>query len=164
MRRTTYDKGNVSEAAVMSAYLKAGVTVSIPFGTGAPYDFIVDTGMRLFKIQVKTGRFHKGRIIYNSRRRERESSPFAARLYTETEVDYFAVYYPSAGAIYVVPRRLCGGEGCLRLDPTHTGQQKLIRWARDFTWENHIRDITECSTEVSSNVEKDTIRTFTTGI
>ncbi len=51
--QTTYDKGNVSEGIVLSAYLKAGFIVSVPFGTGAPYDLPVDTGSQLCRIQVK---------------------------------------------------------------------------------------------------------------
>lgn len=49
-----YELGNKSEAVVLTAYLDAGFTVSIPFGTGGSYDFIVDSGIRLYKIQVKT--------------------------------------------------------------------------------------------------------------
>lgn len=33
MRQTTYDKGNISEAIVLSAYIQAGFNVSLPFGT-----------------------------------------------------------------------------------------------------------------------------------
>jgi hypothetical protein len=142
MKKTTYDKGNISEGIVMSAYIKAGLTVSVPFGTGAPYDLIVDNGSRLYKIQVKTGRFYKGCILYNGKRRVREAHPYATRPYSKTEVDYFAVYYPLADSIYVVPLKICGSDGCLRLDPVLNGQQKLIRWAKDFTWMKHIEELT----------------------
>lgn len=33
-----YELGNISESIVLGAYLDAGFTVSIPFGTGASYD------------------------------------------------------------------------------------------------------------------------------
>ena len=64
------------------------------------------------------------------------------RLYMESEVDYFAVYYPVSGTIYVVPLKECNGGGCLRVAPVHNGQQKLIRWAKDFTWETHLKELT----------------------
>ncbi len=126
----------------MSAYIKAGFTVSVPFGTGAPYDLIVDNGSCLYKVQVKTGWRCKGCILYRSTRRVREAHPYAARPYTETEVDYFAIYHPPTDSIYVVPFKICSGNGCLRLDPVHNGQQKLIRWARDFTWAKHVEELT----------------------
>jgi hypothetical protein len=147
MMKTSYDKGNISEGIVMSAYIKEGLTVSIPFGTGAPYDLIVDNGTHLYKIQVKTGRFYKGCILYKGRRRVREAHPYAMRRYTETEVDYFAVYYPSRDSIYVVPFKICDSDGCLRLDPVLNGQQKLIRWAKDFKWAKHIEELTGLSTQ-----------------
>lgn len=149
MKDKTYDRGNISEGIVMGSYLKAGFTVSIPFGTGAPYDLVVDTGSRLCKIQVKTGWFRKGCIVYNGKRRMREAYPYATRPYMESEVDYFAIYYPPTESIYVVPFKICSGNGCLRLDPVHNGQQKLIRWARDFTWEKHIEELTECPVDLS---------------
>ncbi|MDQ3684849.1 MAG: group I intron-associated PD-(D/E)XK endonuclease [Acidobacteriota bacterium] len=137
----TYDRGNISEALVMAAYLKAGLMVSVPFGTGAPYDLIVDTGSRLYKIQIKTGWLRKGCINYKSRRRIREAHPYATRPYAETEMDYFAIYYPPTTSIYAVPFRVCHSDGCLRLDPVQNGQQKLIRWAQDFSWEKHIQKL-----------------------
>ena len=106
MEETTYDKGNISESIVMSAYLKAGFTVSIPFGSGAPYDLIVDTGSRLYKIQVKTGWFHNGRILYRGKRRMREAFPYATRPYTELEVDFFAIHYPAAESIDIIGNRV----------------------------------------------------------
>ena len=154
MNGTTYEKGNVSESLVLSAYLKAGFTVSIPFGTGAAYDFIVDAGTRFFRIQVKTGRFRKGCVIYNTKRRMREASPYATRSYTDAEVDNFASYYPPTDAIFVVPRRICGSEGCLRLDPVNNGQQKFIRWASEFSWEEHVKTLAQLLTETISDVEK----------
>lgn len=141
MKQTTYDRGNVSESIVMAAYLKAGFVVSIPFGTGAPYDLIVDTGNRLCRVQVKTGWLRKGCIIYKGKRRVREAHPYATRPYTESEVNYFAIYYPLAESTYVVPFGICGSNGCLRLDPAHNGQRKLIRWAEGFTWEKHIEEL-----------------------
>ena len=123
MRETTYDRGNISESILLQAYLKAGLIVSIPFGSGAPYDLIVDTGKRAYKIQVKTGWYRKGCVIFRGNRRVRESAPYKARTYTEDEVDFFAVYYPPSESVYVVPHSFfCRGFGCLRLEPVLNGQ------------------------------------------
>jgi len=149
MKQTTYDRGNVSESIVMTAYVKAGFMVSVPFGAGAPYDLIVDTGNRLCKIQVKTGWLRKGCILYNGKRRVREAHPYATRPYLESEVDYFAIYYPLTESIYVVPFRKCGSSGCLRLEPVQNGQEKLIRWAKEFIWESHIDELRERSIQLS---------------
>ena len=45
--RTTFDIGNEAEGVVLGHYIKAGLRVCIPFGTGGPYDLAVDTGTRM---------------------------------------------------------------------------------------------------------------------
>ena len=152
MNGTTYDNGNISESILLQEYLKAGFIVSIPFGTGAPYDLVIDTGEGAYKVQVKTGWYQKGCIIFRGSRRVREASPYKARAYKDNEVDFLAVYYPPLNSIYVVPRSFCaGGFGCLRLEPVLNGQQKLIRWARDYTWEKHMADL---QSELLSEVDR----------
>ncbi|HYP51538.1 MAG TPA: group I intron-associated PD-(D/E)XK endonuclease [Pyrinomonadaceae bacterium] len=64
-----YELGNSSESIVLSAYIKAGFTVSIPFGSGASYDLLVDTGTDIFKVQVKTAWISQGVIKYKCLRR-----------------------------------------------------------------------------------------------
>lgn len=140
-RETTYDKGNISESIVLSAYLRAGFNVSVPFGTGAPYDLVVDNCGTFFRVQVKTAWYKNGCILYKGRRRVRDASHNAMRSYTREEVDYFAIYYPKNGQIYVVP--LHNSDGCLRIEPTLNSQRKHIRWAIDFTWDKHVAELNE---------------------
>jgi hypothetical protein len=137
----TMHKGNSSEAIVLAAYTRAGFLVSVPFGGGGAYDLIVDTGMRLLKVQVKTGRHQKGRLLYNGRRRIKDSNQNGMRRYRSDEVDVFAVYDPEGDSLYAAPPTAMATEGCLRLEPVLNGQQKLIRWARNYTWEKHIAEL-----------------------
>jgi hypothetical protein len=137
----------------------------VPFGSGAPYDLIVDANSNLYKIQIKTDWFRNGCVVYRGVRRMREASPYAVHAYRESEVDYFVIYYPAEDSIYVVPFKICCGDGCLRLHPVNNGQQKLIRWALDFTWEQHIKTLTERSGKSicpSSVDETETALVFTT--
>jgi hypothetical protein len=137
--------GNVSESKVLSAYIEAGFFVSVPFGGGCAYDLVVDLGPMFKRIQVKTGWPRKGCIAYKGRRRIRDSSRNGMRGYRVDEIDYFAVYYPPTGEIYVVPSSGQNGDGSLRLDPTLNSQQKHIKWARDYTWEKHIAELRRSS-------------------
>jgi hypothetical protein len=134
----TMHKGNSSEALILAAYTRAGFAVSLPFGSGCAYDMIVDTGARLIKVQVKTGWHNGGCLLYKGRRRIKDSNQNGLRRYRTDEVDFFAVYDPVTDAIYVVMPADMGVDGCLRLEPVLNGQQKFIRWARDYTWEKHI--------------------------
>ena len=138
---STIDVGNMSEAFVLTAYTDAGFFVSVPFGNGCAYDLVVDTGRRLYKIQVKTGWSHQGCLNFKGQRRIRESGHNGMRRYQVGEVDFFAVYYPLDGRIYVVPFEVMGTYGRLRVEPVMNGQRKFIRWAADFTWEKHVEQL-----------------------
>jgi PD-(D/E)XK endonuclease len=135
-----YEFGNMSEGIVLSAYLRAGFTVSLPFGTGASYDLVVDAGPRLLEIQVKTAWISKGCVLYKSQRRQ-PGTGLTRRPYRNGEVDYFVAYCPTNGSLYVVPAKNHGVEGRLRLSPVKNGQMKLVKWAVDFTWERHIEEL-----------------------
>lgn len=137
----TMHKGNSSEAIVLAAYTRAGFFVSVPFGGGSAYDLIVDTGMRLLKVQVKTGWRRTGCLLYTGRRRIKDSNQNGMRRYRTDEVDIFAVYDPETDNLYAVPPTAMITQGCLRLEPVLNGQQKFVRWARDYTWEKHIAEL-----------------------
>ena len=135
-----YEIGNTSESIVLFAYLSAGFAVSIPFGTGASYDLVVDAESRLLKVQVKTAWISKGCIVYKSQRR-RPGSGLSRGPYRSGEVDYFVAYCPQNGNLYAVPAENHGVAGRLRLEPVRNGQAKLVKWAADYSWEHHIEEL-----------------------
>lgn len=146
-----YERGNSSEGLVLTAYLNEGFTVSLPFGSGACYDLIIDVGLRLYKIQVKTAWVGGGCVQYKSQRRQPGHS-LTRRPYKNGEVDYFAVYCPKTGNLYAVPAENHGGQGRLRLADARNGQAKLVRRAEDFTWEKHIKDLRDQCARQDSNL------------
>lgn len=136
----TMEKGNSSEAIVLAAYTRAGFVVSIPFGSGAAYDLIVDTGKQLLRVQVKTGWRSGGCLFYKMRRRIRDTHFNAMRKYTDDDFDYLAIYDPSSEQVYVVPSTMMEGDR-LRFEPPRNNQKALIKWAADFTWDKHLLSI-----------------------
>ena len=92
--RTTFDIGNEAEGVVLGHYVKAGLRVCIPFGTGGPYDLAVDTGTRIVKVQVKTAILGKGCILCRTRRRN-ASYDKTMRRYEKGEVDFFRYLLPT---------------------------------------------------------------------
>jgi len=143
----TLYKGNSSEAIVLAAYIQAGFLVSLPFGGGAAYDLVVDTGTRLLKVQVKTGKLEAGCVIFNARR-HRGSKLNTFSRYRVGEVDFFAVWCPGNQQMYATPaEHALTVEGRLRIAETQNFQQKKIRWARDFSWKAHLASL---KTEIAS--------------
>ena len=134
-----YELGNKSEAIVLNSYLNAGFIISIPFGAGASYDFIVDSGFRLYKIQVKTAWAVQGVIKYKCLRRQPGNKTH--RPYIDGEADYLAIYYPTLKTLYGVPAKNHLAYGWLRLEPAKNGQSKSVRWASDYSWEKHLAEL-----------------------
>jgi hypothetical protein len=135
-----YDLGSTTEAIVLSAYLRSGFQVSVPFSKLAAYDLIVDTGKRLLKVQAKTAWIRAGCMNYHSRRRV-GGSYNDRRAYEDGEIDYFAVYCPQTNSLFVIPAEGHGKAGMLRIEPTKNNQKKMVKWAKDFSWDKHIEEL-----------------------
>lgn len=76
----------------MTTLLQKGYHVSIPFGE-YEYDLIVDDGVELHRVQVKTARVNGDSIIFETR----------SRVHTYENVDQFGVYCPEFDTVYLVP-------------------------------------------------------------
>jgi PD-(D/E)XK endonuclease len=146
-----YEHGNNSEAVVLAAYLAAGFNVSVPFGSGACYDLVVDAGPRFLKVQVKTAWISGGCVLYKSQRRQ-PGAGLTRRPYRSGEVDYFVAYCPANRSIYAVPAEGHGVSGRLRLAPTRNGQSKLVKWAADYGWERHVEGLKKWCAWQGSNL------------
>ena len=126
----TREKGNLTEAKILAALVAAGYLVSIPFGEGHKYDFIIDDSSSLWRVQCKTGRVKKGVLIFNS---YSQSGNGATKQGYYGLADLFAVLHPESGEVYLVPVEKFGSTGIsLRLVPTTNGQVQKINWAVDY--------------------------------
>jgi hypothetical protein len=106
-------QGEFAELTFMQKAFSLGFSVSKPYGESARYDFIVDSGSRLVRIQVKSVR-DVSRQISNYKvtvvtGRER-------RPYTTDEIDFVAAYVIPEDIWYMVPVKAINGN-CLLLAP-----------------------------------------------
>lgn len=126
----TKAKGEISEGVVIACLLKQGFSVSLPFGNNQRYDLILDDGERLQRLQVKTGRYAEGCVIFQTASKNGFTN---VRRGYAGEVDLFIIYCPELEAIYSVPVAICGrNEMRLRVDPARGGPKSTVRWAADF--------------------------------
>jgi hypothetical protein len=123
-------RGNEAEALVLAGLVQRGYEVSVPFGSGQPYDLLVDLGERDFlRVQCKRAWPVRGCVVFNCRSTDHGRGP---RPYTGL-ADIFGVYFPPTSAIYLVPiDALPGFEGRLRLEPPLNNQRRKIRLAAEF--------------------------------
>lgn len=117
----------------MLALREVGFAVLVPFGENTRYDLVIDDGVKLAKVQCKTGRLRKGAVIWSMcSNYGHHSNPRLVHRDYQGQVDYFAVFCPETRGVYLIPmndlpmRR----QGNLRVVPSKNNQNKLIRDAR----------------------------------
>jgi hypothetical protein len=88
--------GEAVEAAFLAKAAMLDFPVSKPWGDSRAYDFVVDGGHRLWKVQVKCATSHRG-----SRCSVRAAG--SGPLYTTEDIDFLVAYVISKDLWYVVP-------------------------------------------------------------
>lgn len=121
--------GDMTALAVMLAFHEAGLSVMVPFGENTRYDLVVDDGVCLSRIQCKTGRLVRGAVVFKTcSSYAHHPNPEKARRDYLGDIDYFAVYCPDGGSIYVVPVEEVGTcQAALRVEPPRNAQRRRIR-------------------------------------
>lgn len=141
MENTQY-KGALTEQKCFLKCIEMGYTVSKPIFDNARYDFILDTGKKLLKIQIKTSRWkdeeHTG-FIFNCYSQHATMTGNKIMKYTKDEIDFFMT--EKEGKFYLYPAPEQGlKEKTLRVLPTKSGQIKNISFAKDYLFEEVIKD------------------------
>lgn len=98
------DLGQVAELRFELQASLNGFTVSRPYGDSASYDFIIDDGRRLLRVQVKSSQYID---LKRPRRMKFQLSHGAnKRSYKRGAVDLFALYSARSDVFYLIPARL----------------------------------------------------------
>lgn len=138
----TKQKGNLTELQCLTAFVKNGCAVSIPYGDCYQYDFIADVDGQLIKVQVKTSAMKDENAIEFSCRSTYMNSKGAINVrYNAKNVDYFATYWNEQ--CYIVPFKECSVTKILRFAPTKSGQIKGVTFAEDYTIEKQLNILKE---------------------
>lgn len=129
------DVGDRSTLAVMLGLANAGRTILVPFGENTRYDLVIDEEGCFSRIQCKTGRLRDGAVWFRTSStycHHPRPSP-SMRSYHD-EIDYFGVYCPDNGAVYLVPFDAAPNRSsaALRVEPSRNGQARRIRHAADY--------------------------------
>jgi hypothetical protein len=131
--------GEISQAYVIAKLVEIGYEVLIPYGDNLRYDLVIgDIDGKLWRLQCKTGwtekdgayiKFATASSYYHTRAGRTRHK----RRDYRGQIDYFAVYCPAVGKVYLVPVDHVGtSSAMLRLLPTRNKQEKGVRWAKDY--------------------------------
>ena len=95
-------EGEQGELAFLSKASSLGFALSLPYGHMQRYDFIVDSGTNVWRMQVKTTtHMLNGLYLVGIHHRANQS----ARAYTASEIDFVAVYILPEKTWYILPVR-----------------------------------------------------------
>ncbi|HXM22490.1 MAG TPA: group I intron-associated PD-(D/E)XK endonuclease [Terriglobales bacterium] len=111
-------KGDLAELAFLYKAASLGFGVAQPYGDKERYDFILDSGERFWRVQVKSTSGaeadHTGYLVsacHNSPNNKIEP-------YRADEIDFFAAYIVPLGIWYVVPVNQLGSHRFMRFYPS----------------------------------------------
>jgi hypothetical protein len=129
------DVGDRSTLAIMSALQESGYALYLPFGENTRCDLLVERDTELIRIQCKTGRLRNGAIrfavcsCYGHHR-----NPETARRTYQGQIDFFAVYCPEMGSVYLIPIEdvPLKSAAYLRVHAPRNNQRRGIRFAADY--------------------------------
>src|SRR5271167_1660158 len=91
--------GEAAEAAFLAKVTSLGFGVAKPWGDSERYDFILDSGQRLWRVQVKSGCHRRNRRYgLHGMCGNREQTQ-----YTSEDIDIFVAYLIPVDVWYVIP-------------------------------------------------------------
>ncbi len=128
------DKGGIAEAAVTLEALRHGFVVSRPVTDGTRYDLIVDTGARLWRVQVKWAATEGETIVIRNRTVRVTTRGRVITRYCASEVDAIAGYNADHDVCVLVPidEIQDAVHMALRLAPTRNNQRVGVRMAEKY--------------------------------
>jgi hypothetical protein len=137
--KNTAKKGEITEIMVLAKLIQLGYACLIPWGHDHRYDIAIDHGRKLVRIQCKTARYSEesGSLQFNTAIKYARvgGKPHIKKGY-KGEADYFGIYSPDTGKVYLVPVEDAPGDvATLRLYATKNNQHKGVRWADEYELE-----------------------------
>jgi len=131
MEKNTQYIGYLTEQKCYVKCLEEGFQISKPLFDNNRYDFILDTGEKLLKIQVKSSTWNEDHsaFTFNGYSQHQTANGNKRMKYTKKEVDYFMT--EKDGIFYLYPAE---EEGFLTktLRVFSNQNQPTIKWAKDY--------------------------------
>jgi hypothetical protein len=126
-------KGDVAELYIAAVLIDSGYTISKPLGENQAYDLVVDSGIKLLRLQCKYITLKKNGIIAIAKR-TCDARSVVLTPYSSDNVDAFAVYCPTNKQIYYVRigEFTTNTSISLRIEPPKNKQTYNIRLASDY--------------------------------
>ncbi len=141
-KENTAQRGLVGQTIILAKLVEMGKEVLLPWGDHRRYDIAyyepgdAFKAARLVRIQCKVGWFYDDEAGIEFSTISVLVKPGKGHVLGgyRGEIEYFAVYCPDNGKIYLIPEDNVpdGSKAKLRLKRTKNNQQQGILWAKDY--------------------------------
>ena len=131
------DTGDRTEAAVLSALLDRGYSVSVPFGDNDPYDLVVDRSGSFIRVQCKTAWRNKPETIrFNTHSQTTTDGEYTETTY-QGAVDAFAVRFSEGDTMFWIPVEQATKQ---KMELRFDGEigHPSINWAAEYTFDEQL--------------------------
>ena len=133
--------GNIGEAKTLAKFVELQIPVYQPFGDTETADMVVEFKGKLQKIQVKTSeKYENGKMIFSLISSTCHRKNGVKHKYSESEVDYFALYNLEADKLLLIPFKEVKDRQQLSIPFPYRSshnQNKTLNW-EDYTFEKII--------------------------
>lgn len=119
--------GNMGEATFLAVASGKGLIVAHPFGDIAPYDFIIDNGNKLLKVQVKTANKCNNVYYFSCKNGATHSA------YEKDSFDYLAAYCADIDTWYILPQKDILGMSTLTISPFSMRATKYDKYYENWS-------------------------------
>ncbi len=121
-------QGELAELVFAARAAKLGWQVSKPYGESSAYDFVVDAGGKLWRVQVKSVAAERD----GTYRIASSGGGGSKHTYTEDDIDLLAAYVIPEDAWYLIPVECCATKS-IHLCPHRPSKRKFERFRE--AWE-----------------------------
>ncbi|WYV99334.1 hypothetical protein KoPa4_00168 [Pseudomonas phage vB_PpuM-KoPa-4] len=107
-------QGNIAEAKALLHFTEMGYCISKPVFENTPYDFVIDNGCKLYRVQVKSSRCLEG-PSYRLELRTKGGAGNAQEVKRADSSNCDLLFATTPEASYIIPVEVFDGKGRIML-------------------------------------------------
>ena len=136
MKAKTKLIGDIGVLTVIRKCIENNANVSIPYGDNCAYELIIYKDNKIYKVQVKTTEFVKNNSVMIFATNKTNPYKKTKFKYTKDEIDFIFVYCIENNYMGIIEVDKCAKQLSLRINKTLNNQNKNIKYATDYAFEN----------------------------
>src|SRR5690349_18275328 len=128
----TKNKGDLGVLCAQVDLARRGYAVLLPLTEHAPFDLVAYKDGRFYRVQVKYRTAKNGCVSVRPATFWADRHGVHVLPIDLSSIDLFCIYCPDTDRCYYLDARTCTQQLHIRVEPAKSGQNKRIRWGKDY--------------------------------